>query len=283
MTRILACVDGSTYAESVCDHAAFAAERLGVPVDLLHALGRRETSSRAIDFSGNLEFGEREALLAELSELDEKKSKMAVRRGRLLLEQAGARVKERGVEVEKHLRNGDVADAIGDMEADARLVVIGKRGEAADFAKGHLGSNLERVIRASHKPVLVAARAFRPIQRFLVAFDGGRSSGTIVEKLVASPLMAGVACELFMVGQPTGDAGERLRSAETRLKDAGYPVSVRTASGEADEVIAERVKDGGIDLLVMGAYGHSRIRRLIVGSTTTSLIQSCTIPVLVIR
>ena len=126
MTKILACVDGSVYAESVCDHAAWAAERLDVPVDLVHALGRRETSSRAIDFSGNLEFGEREALLAELSELDEKKSKVAVRRGRLLLDQAAARVKEREVKVERHLRNGDVADAIGDREAEARRGVIGR-------------------------------------------------------------------------------------------------------------------------------------------------------------
>ena len=284
MTKILACVDGSTYAESVCDHAAWAAGQLEVPVDLIHALGRRETSSQAIDFSGNLEFGEREALLAELSELDEKKSKVAVRRGRLLLDQAGARVKERGAaKVEKHLRNGDVADAISDMEAEARLVVIGKRGEAADFAKGHLGSNLERVIRASSKPVLVASRAFRPIRRFMVAFDGGRSSGTIVEKLAASPLLTGVPCELFMVGEPTGDAGERLGEAQRQLKAAGYEVTVKTANGDADELIAERVGQDGIDLLVMGAYGHSRIRRLIVGSTTTQIIQSCAIPVLVIR
>ncbi|MFN3316727.1 MAG: DHHW family protein, partial [Raineya sp.] len=43
----------------------------------------------------------------------------------------------------------------------------------ADFAKGHLGSNLERIVRASHKPVFVASRAFKPISKVLVAYDGG--------------------------------------------------------------------------------------------------------------
>ena len=51
-------------------------------------------------------------------------------------------------------------------ETDAALIVIGKRGEGADFAKLHLGSNLERVVRAMHKPVLVASRAFKPVERF---------------------------------------------------------------------------------------------------------------------
>jgi hypothetical protein len=61
-------------------------------------------------------------------------------------------------------------------------VVIGKRGEATDFAKGHLGSNLERVARSSRKPILVAARAFRPITRFLIAYDGGASANKALER-----------------------------------------------------------------------------------------------------
>ncbi|MBO0904028.1 universal stress protein [Jiella sonneratiae] len=283
MTKIVACIDGSLYAESVCDHAAWAAGRLGLAVDLVHALGRRETASQPFDLSGTLDLGEREALLAELADLDEKKSKVAARRGRLVLAQAAERLNRAGVAVEQHLRHGDVADAVSAMETEARLVVIGKRGEAADFARGHLGSNLERVIRSTPLPVLVASRAFREIRRFMVAFDGGRSAMAIVERLAASPLLAETSCELFMAGEPSGEAGERLHLAERRLREAGYAASVRIAEGDADEVIARRVEAGGIDLIVMGAYGHSRIRHLIVGSTTTRLIQSCAIPVLVVR
>ena len=43
------------------------------------------------------------------------------------------------------------------------------------------------------------------------------------------------------------------------------------------------VERTGIDLLVMGAYGHSRVRSLIIGSTTTEMIRACKIPVLLFR
>ncbi|MDF1750857.1 MAG: universal stress protein, partial [Alphaproteobacteria bacterium] len=38
-----------------------------------------------------------------------------------------------------------------------------------------------------------------------------------------------------------------------------------------------------IDLLVMGAYGHSRIRNLIIGSTTSAMLRLCKIPVMMFR
>jgi nucleotide-binding universal stress UspA family protein len=43
------------------------------------------------------------------------------------------------------------------------------------------------------------------------------------------------------------------------------------------------VTSEGFDLLVMGAYGHSRIRSLVIGSTTTAMIQAAGIPVLLYR
>ncbi|MCQ8783123.1 universal stress protein [Mangrovibrevibacter kandeliae] len=284
MNTILACIDGSIYGTSVCGHAAWAAQRLGAPVDVLHALGRREVPSTLYDFSGALEFGARETLLTELAELDAQKAKLAGERGRVMVEQAVKRLRASGVgEVHERLRHGDLSDAIAELDPQTRLVVIGKRGEAADFAKGHLGSNLERVIRTSRKPLLVASRAFRPVERFMVAFDGGRSSHAIIERLADSPLLAGLPCHLFMVGEAAGDPGERLRQAQQRLVGAGYQVSVGVGEGEPEAAIAERVERDGIGLLVMGAYGHSRIRHLIVGSTTTALIRATTVPVLVVR
>ena len=53
--------------------------------------------------------------------------------------------------------------------------------------------------------------------------------------------------------------------------------------GQADEVIFAYVKSQAMGLLVMGAYGHSHIRTLIIGSTTSSMLRSCPIPVLMFR
>lgn len=53
-------------------------------------------------------------------------------------------------------------------------------------------------------------------------------------------------------------------------------------AGEPEVVIPDYVRDERIDLLVMGAYGHSRIRQLIVGTTTT-MLRTCHVPVLLLR
>jgi nucleotide-binding universal stress UspA family protein len=283
MTKILALVDGSAYAQSVCDFAAWAATRTAAEVELLHVLGRRKTASTPADLSGSLDADERDELLKELASIDEQKAKLALRRSRVLLDDARARLQTSQVEkVSTKLRHGDLVDAVVEFEADADLVVMGKRGEAADFTKGHLGSNLERVERSSRKPLFVAARAYQPIQRFLIAYDGGPSAEKAIDYIVRSPLLRGVGCELLTVGSE-GEMRSRLDAAAARLREAGFAVQAMLAPGHADDVIGSRVELGGIDLLVMGAYGHSRIRSLIVGSTTATMVRRCRIPVLMFR
>jgi nucleotide-binding universal stress UspA family protein len=283
MTKILALIDGSAYAQSVCDLAAWAATRTAAEVELLHVLGRREAASAPANLSGSLDADERDELLKDLASLDEQKAKLGLRRSRILLDDAKARLEAAQVErVSTKLRNGDLVETVVEFEADADLVVMGKRGEAADFAKGHLGSNLEQVGRSSRKPLLVAARAYQPIRRFLVAYDGGPSADKAVDYIVRSPLLRGAECELLTVGNE-GEMRGRLDAAAARLREAGLAVQATLAPGHADEVIGERVELGGIDLLVMGAYGHSRIRSLIVGSTTAAMVRRCRIPVLMFR
>ena len=284
MTKLMALIDGSIYSQSVCDHAVWATAGAPATVGLLHVLGRRGALSTPINFSGTLVVDGRDQLLDELASLDEDQGKLTQRRGRILLDQAKARLLEAGVtEVTASLRNGDLIETVLEFEPDTDLIIIGKRGEAADFAKLHLGSNLERVVRASGKPVLVAARAFRPIKRFLIAFDGGVSAMKAVDHIASNPRYAGLECQMLTVGADTPKARKQLDDAAALLRAGGFEVQAELLPGQPDKVIAERVETAGIDLLVMGAYGHSRIRSLIIGSTTTEMIRSCMIPLMLLR
>ncbi|MEO3387789.1 universal stress protein [Mesorhizobium sp. CAU 1741] len=280
--KLIALVDGSIYSKSVCNHAAWIAGRTGAPVEVLHVLGRRETTSS--DFSGSIALGARSALLQELSELDEQRAKLAQKRGRAILEDAEAALHSAGVEqVTARLRNGDLLETVAEAETDARGIVIGKRGEAADFAKLHLGSNLERIARSSRKPVLVASRAFKPINKVLIAYDGGPSAMRAVDHVARAPLFAGLEVTVLTVGADNGETHRRLEDAQATLKSGGHAVSVQLTQGQPEKIISEVVERDGIDLLVMGAYGHSRIRAMIIGSTTSEMIRSCKVPVLLFR
>ncbi len=284
MTHLIALIDGSGYSQSVCDLTRWVAERTDASVELMHVLGRRNTDSEPADLSGNLKLGARSALLKELADLDEQKNKLELKRGRLLLEEAKTGLEEKGVAtVTTKLRHGDLIETIAEFEGDADLILVGKRGEAADFAKLHLGSNLERVVRSAKKPVLVASRAFKPINKFLIAFDGGESAMKAVRLIASGKLFTGLPCTLLSVGKPNDTLQEKLDDAATILRKAGYEVDTGFASGEPEDVIKDKIEAENIDLLVMGAYGHSRIRNLIIGSTTTEMVRSCHVPVMMFR
>lgn len=284
MTHLIALIDGSGYSQSVRDLTCWVAERTAASVELMHVLGRRGVGSEPADLSGNLKLGARSALLQELADLDEQKAKLELKRGRLLLEEAKSGLEEAGLSsVSTKLRHGDLIDAIGEFEGDADLIIIGKRGEAADFAKLHLGSNLERVVRSATKPVLVASRTFKPINKFLIAFDGGESAMKAVRHIANGKLFAGLPCVLLCVGKPTDSLQEKLDNAAALLRKAGYEVEASFEAGDPEDVIKNRIESDNIDLLVMGAYGHSRIRNLIIGSTTTEMVRSCQVPVMMFR
>ena len=282
MSKILAFIDGSVYAESVCHLSAWAGVRLALPVEIAHVLGRR--ISGTFDLSGSLEMNQRAALLDEYSRLDEQHAKLAQAKGRALLDTARTIVAASGVEhVETKLRNGDLLEALADLEKDAEMVVVGKRGEAADFAKLHLGSNLERIVRSSTRPVLVAARKYVEFERFVIAFDGGKSANRAVDFVASNGLLKGMKATVLSVGADTAENRSRLDAPVRRLREAGFEVEGLLKQGDPDDVIGGHVETQGIGLLVMGAYGHSRIRSLVIGSTTEAMVRRCKVPVLMFR
>lgn len=281
--KIIALVDGSVYSKSVCEHAAWVALRTGAPVDVMHVLGRREQAGTG-DFSGSIALGARTALLDELSRLDAERARLMQQRGRAIIEDGKAIVAGAGVgHVTARLRIGDLVDTIADQENDASLVVIGKRGEAANFATLHLGSNLERIVRASIKPVLVAARAYREISKVLIAWDGGASSQRAVDHIARNRIFEGLSLTVATVGHPSPEILKSLASARAMLAGAGLDAETVSVPGQPDRALGQMVIEQGFDMVVMGAYGHSRIRTLVIGSTTTEMIRSCKVPIYLIR
>ncbi|XWN31674.1 MAG: universal stress protein [Devosia sp.] len=280
--KLIALVDGSIYSRSVCDHAAWIAERTGLSVELMHVLGRRETGHDG-DLSGSIALGARSALLKELSELDEQRSKLVVQRGRAILEDAKEILDEKNVPTTVHLRYGDLIEAIGEKADEAELILIGKRGEAADFAKGHLGSNLDRVMRETSKPLFIASRAFRPVERVLIAYDASPSAMRAVDYVARSSLHHGLAITIVTVGSDTPAAKKGLEDARAMLGAAGIDAATERLSGQPEEVLSRLVEETPFDHVVMGASGHTRLRKLFVGSTSLELVRGCKVPILLVK
>jgi len=280
---LIALVDGSAYSESVCHHAAWIAAKNDWKVKLYHVMGRRDAVDKQ-DLSGAIRLGARTRLLEQLSDLDAERAKLAHEHGRAILEDAKALVtKDNAITVETRLRQGDLIETITAKEDSGEMIVVGKRGEAAGLASDHLGSNLERIVRASHHPVFIANRAFKPASRVLVAFDGGPSALKAVDYISRSPLFSGLQISLVFAGRDNPEIRRSLDTAANTLKAGGFGAEVILEDGEPEKVLAKITQREEHELLVMGAYGHSRVRSLIIGSTTTEMIRSCRVPVLIMR
>lgn len=283
MKKILVCTDGSAPYANVCyDYAAWVAGKSGAALEVLYVTDLRKFEMPMVaDLNGGFVGPQPyQTVLAKLQELEQERAKA-------ILEQARARLAAHALPggVTFTHRMGFLVDALRDFEPAVDVLVLGKRGENANFATEHLGSTMERVVRASHKPCLVTSRAFKPVEKVLLAYDGGKSCQKALQMLAASTVLRGLEMHVVTVtGRPNEEAAlAHLQTAETALRAAGYAPVCQMLQGVPEQEIASYVETRGMNLLIMGAYGHSRIRQFVIGSTTAEMIRRCKIPVLLFR
>lgn len=283
MTHVMACIDNSQSSVAVCDYAAWASQRLDAPLTLLHVLDEEKYPAGA-DLSGSIGLGSREHLLEELATLDARRARLALEQGQGMLEKARERTVICGAAVpELKQRHGHLVESLNDLQDDIRLLVIGKVGENSTRNAHSLGSQIEAVVRTLHRPILITASGYKEPEKVMLAFDGSPTAYKTVQMLAASPLCEGLPLHLVMVGAESENNRETLEKASNLLLSSGIVVQAQIRQGEVETALHAYQAEHGIDLLVMGAYGHSRIRQFLVGSTTTTMLRTATVPVLLLR
>lgn len=283
-SKVLACVDQSPFADDVGDYAAWAAQRMDAPLELLHVIERHPETSSTDDHSGSLGPNAQEELLTQLSEQDEIETKRAREQGRVFLNRLRERALAAGVaSVDMRQRHGHLDDTLRDWEPGVCLFVLGRRGRSAATRQSDLGSNVQRVVRVLQRPVLVATEGFKAPQRVLIAFDGSALTRRGVQMVADSPLLRGLPIVLLMAGKLRQNGPVEMQWAAGTLRKAGFEVKESIDDGEAEAAILKTIAAEQCDLLVMGAYSHARWRTMLFGSKTSDLLRSMHIPALLLR
>jgi nucleotide-binding universal stress UspA family protein len=281
---VLACVDQSHFADYVADYAAWAACRMAAPLEFLHVIDRHPEIATGDDHSGAIGFDAQEVLLHQLSDEDECRSKAIRERGRIFLNDLRERAIVAGVSApDVRQRYGVLEETLVEQEKDVRLFVFGRRGVSAESTQRDLGRNVERVVRALHKPILAVTDSFTEPRRVMIAFDGGIVTRRGVEMVAASPLFRGLPVHLLMSGKESQQASKQLEWAKTTLEAANFDIFPSLIPGDAESVIAKAIREQEIDMLIMGAYSHSPLRSLLFGSKTSDLLRSSKVPTLLLR
>jgi len=282
--KVLACVDQSHFADTVADYAAWAARRLDAPLEFLHVIDRHLEQGSGEDHSGAIGINAQEHLLSNLSDKDAAIARAKREQGRIFLNRLRERALAAGApSADMRQRHGALDDTLAEQEDSVRLFVFGRRGASAETTQRDLGRNVERVVRAVHKPILTVTEGFKEPARVMLAFDGTAVTRKGVDMIANSPLFKGLPIHIVMAGNESADAPKQIAWAKDALTAAGFEVVADILPGDPEAVIAREIKARNIDMLLMGAYAHSPLRALVFGSKTTDLLRAATIPTLLLR
>ena len=282
--KVLACVDQSHLADTVADYAAWAARRLDAPLEFLHVIDRHLEQGSGEDHSGAIGINAQEHLLSNLSDKDAAIARAKREQGRIFLNRLRERALAAGApSADMRQRHGALDDTLAEQEDSVRLFVFGRRGASAETTQRDLGRNVERVVRAVHKPILTVTEGFKEPARVMLAFDGTAVTRKGVDMIANSPLFKGLPIHIVMAGNESADAPKQIAWAKDALTAAGFEVVADILPGDPEAVIAREIKARNIDMLLMGAYAHSPLRALVFGSKTTDLLRAATIPTLLLR
>lgn len=282
--KILACVDLTAASDVVADYAAWASRKLQAPMELLHVLDRHVELAAGQDHSGAIGLGAQEKLLAKLSTEDEERTKAAREAGRVFLNRLRERAVASGAaSVDTRLRHGEVEETLAEQQDGSRLLVIGRAGSSVASHSSGLGKHLEWVVRSVNRPVLVTTDAYTQPSKVLFAFDGSSVTRKGVEMLADSPLLKSLPLHLLMSGTNNAQAKSQLDWAVKHLTKAGIAATSELLPVGPQEAIEHALRTQGFNFLVMGAFSHSPLRSLFMGSKTSDMLKAFKVATLLLR
>ena len=181
-----------------------------------------------------------------------------------------------------HTAAGEVAEVVAEYSRFADLVIANQTDceapDATNFADSVLLSLGRPLVLLQH-----AAPFNREWLNVLVAWDGGREAARAVTD--AMPILqraAKVTVLTVFRGAFATEAATSTNIARYLEQHAVKVAVAHEAAGDQDigRLILHRAEDMGADLIVLGAYGHSRVREIVLGGVTRTVLREMQRPVL---
>jgi nucleotide-binding universal stress UspA family protein len=219
-----------------------------------------------------------------------------VENAKLALSRFEAIARERGVPHDTRLVPDETGDGLAMLSRFADLVVI-SQDDPAESLSDHVLAIPDYVILNSPRPVLVIPHGEAPAvaaataglgRRILLAWDGSREAAAAMGAAV--PLLR--RADAVTVAMLSGPALPAAECAAQQAELAGFlgRHQVRPAflvrepaghhGGDIGRALLSKVDELGCDLLVMGCYGHSRLRELCLGGASRTVLAEARIPAL---
>jgi nucleotide-binding universal stress UspA family protein len=283
--NILCCINGFKPSETAIDYGSWLSKTSQYTLKLFHAIDTQYTDNEA-DLSGSIGLGAKEELLKEFVETEHQQNKLLQRRGRIILDGGARRAQSNGVlKVDQCLRKGKVIENILDLKEKISIIVLGKYGEKHQSLqdKSAVGHKVESIVRSLEKPILIVADDFKEPKSMCLAFDGSEGSRKALGFVAQNPSFQKLEIHLVYVGPESESLKTGLNAAQKILEGASISSKTIFLQGEVGETLKDYVQKNEISILAMGAFGHSWLRDMVMGSITSKMISIMRTPVLLVR
>ena len=284
MKNISAFLDEESHSASVCNYAIWAAEKLQAPLHMLHILACRLEQPAGVIKASSLQFASQDALLRERLENQQREAALAAAYGQQLLAAARIKAAVKGLVGERYSeQQGLLKKLLPAIEQDAQWVVAGQHHFSGNNPNDWTSTSVASELRSLQRPLLVSAERFTPPSRVILAFDGLLTGFNAVDAVAGNALLKGSKCHLVMAIGALESREEKMIWARSTLEAHGFDVTSSIVAGDPQTVLHESIANYAADLLVMGAYGQTKDRQLVVGSTIARMLRTSPISCLVLR
>ena len=175
----------------------------------------------------------------------------------------------------------EAADIVGANARLSELTIVSQAEPGLEMFDNFLPQD---ILFQSGRPVLVIPYTFRDALKFGrigICWDGSRLAARALWD--AMPLLSKAnALSIITVNEPVSVEATTDRLA-MRLAELGLPAKIISAQSDHSDIqptILSVAADEGLDLLVMGGYGHSRLKETVLGGVTREMFRSMTVPTL---
>ncbi len=281
--KILVPTDGSPNSLTALDFAVYIARRLGAALSGLHVVDVGLIQGPVItDIAGSVGMPPYEGFFDAVEKaLNEKAD--------FILKEFQDRCRRSGVKSEVRKITGKISATIIEEARETDMIVMARKGEHEHLGEGGiLGSVAEYVVRNAGKPVMITPEKFIEIESMGLAYDGSGSASKALHLGLELSAQTAWPVTVITVSADSQKAAEwAAQVEEVNQKEPDEPpvadCDIVHFTGKETEDILNFIKEGAVELMVMGAFGHNRLREMLLGSTTSQIIRKSPIPVLLIR
>ncbi len=197
------------------------------------------------------------------------------------LEETG---RSHGVDATCEATRGVADDVIVERAKQADLIVIGRDGEHAGFRTELIGATVDAVLRKTAKPAVVVPAGAQLSGPVLLAFDGSPGSRIAARLAVEIAGRLGEGIHVFVDSKDKGRSAARFDEVRRLLGSPSVPVREAASTlGRPDAKIVDAAREIGPSMIVMGAFGRSRIHEFFLGSNSAAVVRNSPVAVLLAR